>query len=348
MLENKQKSPLVWVDAFAVGELVSHPRYGDRRYTERQLNEAIQNFRKLKAKGYATTLLREHGREDSYVYGEVHDLRIAPDGYFQGAVEFYRIEDREAYNAGILREFSPGFAHEWIDPHTGETLNNVLIELSFTSRAYQRNLRPPQMINPGIVLSDAPQSLADTPSGRAAITGDPEMEDEQVEVEEVEEESAFDMAAAFSALSEKLDALAAMLKPEEMADEEPAEEMSDDASEIERLSAENAKLRNDLCRMELSAKGIAPERVESLVLLSDKLDKQEFSAVVEMAATKPASTVQGERGTQGAAATTETLSAKDILDEAAKAGATPGTGRLPLWLNKNYADRASEVLEIAG
>lgn len=45
------------------------------------------------------------------------------------------VEDREAYNAGILREFSFGFVHKWLDPHSGEEMENVLLELSFTSRA---------------------------------------------------------------------------------------------------------------------------------------------------------------------------------------------------------------------
>ena len=39
--QNRTGPTTVWVDAFKVGDLVAHPRYGEQRYTETQLLEAL-------------------------------------------------------------------------------------------------------------------------------------------------------------------------------------------------------------------------------------------------------------------------------------------------------------------
>lgn len=337
----------VWVDAFKVGDLVSHPRYGEQRYTEKQLLEAVRNFRDLTTKGYETTLLREHGREDSYQYGKIHNVRISEDGYFQCAVEFYRLADREAFNEGILREFSPGFAHEWLDPHTNEKMQNVLLELSFTSRAYQRNLRPPQSTNPGVVLSDnMPTSLAETPSGKAALQGEDPMEEEEVAEEVTEEEQPeFSQESAFSALSAKMDTLMEMLKPKE--EEQP--EMNDDVTEVEKLSAQVAQLNGELLTAKLSAKGVEADRIPTLVALSQTATPEQFAEIVNYAAT-PANTtvIQAEVGATGSADIAGgEASAADIVEEAKAAGVEYGAGGFSLWVSDNYPERSDEIVTYA-
>lgn len=342
----------IWVDAFKVGDLVAHPKYGEQRYTEPQLREAIKNFQRLKAQGYTTDVLREHGTQDSYVYGTIHDLRIDESGYFQALTEFFRKQDREAYNEGILRQFSPGFAHEWLDPHTGEVLANVLIELSFTSRAYQRNLRPPQQVNPGVVLSDS-TPLHLTPSGVDSIT--PQAKEVDVEPEEKapeeaeemmapeEEKEEFCMEKAFAGLSAQLSALMDMMKPEEMAAPEEDVAMSDEVSEVERLSAENAELRAELVRLDLVSKGIDNDRASELVKLSAKLDADEFAKVVEYST--PGVVVQEEIGSTGIG---ETDTKESIADIVANAPMQYGAdGRFTLWANREYPDLASEIIKHA-
>ena len=341
---------LVWVDAFKVGDLVAHPKYGDVRYTEPQLLEAIRNFRDLSAKGYATTVLREHGTEDSYVYGSVHDVRISTDGFFQCAVEFYRLEDRNAYNAGILREFSPGFAHTWLDPHTAEKLENVLLELSFTSRAYQRNLRPPQGINPGVVLSNnsAPTSLADTPSGVAALQKEPAMEEEEMPPEATEEEEKEVTLADFmNSFNEFAAEVRGYMAPP-MEEEEPAT-MSDDVTEVQKLSDEVARLNSELLTAKLSARGVDAERIPTLVALSRTATPEQFAEVVNYAATPKAgaATIQPEIGAIGTSDTGGEPTVADIIAEAAADGVKYGAGKFTLWVSKNHPDRLEEITTFA-
>lgn len=341
----------VWVDAFEVGALVAHPVYGETRYTADRLTNAITNFRKLRAQGYTTTVLREHGREDSYVYGEVHDLRMS-GGYFQAYIEFYRQEERQAYNDGILREFSPGFAPEWLDPHTNEVLTDVFIEISFTSRAYQRNLRAPQDINPGVQLNDL-GPLHVVYSGHLLTTSneggtmaddiqpveEPQADEAVESTEETEVAPEFNLREEFEGLKAVVAGLAELLKPAE-----PEVALSDDQTRIQNLEAEVATLKADKTRLELSAKGIPADRVEGLVALSAKLDANEFAQVVEYS--RP-TTVQAEIGSTGVAQTgAEDVTAAEIVELAAKDGASYGNG-LTVWLANNHPERVDEVLEVA-
>ena len=347
----------VWVDAFKVGDLVAHPVYGERAYSQPQLEQAIVNFRKLRAQGYTHTVLREHGREDSFVYGNIEDVRVM-NGYFQTKIDFYRADERQAYNEGILREFSPGFADEWLDPHTGETLNNVLIEISFTSRAYQRNLRAPQDINPGVQLSDL-GSLHAVFSGHLLTTGGPMADEEQpVEAPEAEESEAVEteeeektefsveeaLNAGFTSLSAMIQTLSDALMPKEEQEEPVA--MSDDQTRIHKLETELADMKAANTRLELSAKGIPAERVDDLVQLSAKLTKAEFNKVVEYS--RP-TTVQAEIGATGLTeAGAQDTPVSKIVEMAAEAGATYGAGKLTLWLHKNgFGDRAEEIIQAA-
>lgn len=348
------KDGAIWVDAFKVGDLVVHPRYGEQRYTQPELLEAITNFRKLKAKGYATTLLREHGTEDSYIYGEIVDVRIDELGYFQCLTSFTRRQERDAYNDGILKEFSPGFAREWLDPHTGEILNNVLIELSFTSRAYQRNLRAPQDINPGVTLADAATPLHYTPTGATSIQPQPERvtveEEENMPVEATEEEEqTFSQEEAYQEMCSRMDKMSAML--EEMrafmmpANEEEPAQMSDDATEVERLSARIAELEATNTRLHLESKGFEGSRLANLVQLSQKLSKDDFAQVVEMSANRVV--VQEEIGAAGVAVV-ETVDELDaIIDEAAAKGFRYSNhdGKFSAYIAANYADQADAIIE---
>lgn len=338
----------IWVDAFKVGDLVAHPRYGKQRYTEPQLREAIENFRVLKARGYATTLLREHGTQDSYIYGEIIDLRIDEHAYFQCLTRFTRKAERDAYNEGILREFSPGFASQWLDPHTGETLNNVLIELSFTSRAYQRNLRPPQATNPGVVLSDAATPLHLINNSENNMIEE-EKEDQLMDEPEADEEKEeFNQEAAYSAISGQLEAMSAMLEEMRafMMPEEPeAAEMADDVTEVAQLSARLADVESENARLKIQARGISGDDVDHLVKLSAKLEADEFEAVVERYSQNI--TVQAEIGAQGAGVVDTGDAVDAIIAEAAEAGFKYSDldGRFSHYIATNHPEDLAEVMQ---
>lgn len=163
----------VWVDIFKIGAEIHGLGARVVRITDSFASRLIANFKRAKARGESFPVLREH-ESHGWQYGEVHALR-AHGGYVQAALSFLRREDREAYNVGMLREFSPGFVLDFTDPHTGDQIGPHLIEVSFTAIAFQRNLRPPQATNPGVRLST-------TDYLTAPPTEDPRMRNGKVEL----------------------------------------------------------------------------------------------------------------------------------------------------------------------
>ena len=163
-------------------------------------------------------------------------------------------------------------------------------------------------------------------------------EEPKEEMMDEEPKEEFSMETAFSALSAKLDALMGLLQP---AQEEPAT-MSDEETELVRLSDENAKLREQVVRMDLKAQGVASDRVDELVKLSAKLDADEFARVVEYSTT---TLVQEEIGANGVAATGADESIADIIANApVKYG---DGGKFSLWAAREYPERYTEIMEAA-
>ena len=313
---------MVWIDAYKLGSTVHHPQ-GDIEITPEFANTIVKNFRLLTSRGYHVTFLREHGRVDSFVYGDVTDVRIK-DGYITCAVDMTRDEEKEAYNSGILREYSPGFSMNWTDPHTGEELGPVLLELSFTSQAYQKNLRIPQDINPGVVLSGHPMfttSHGEIMAIKKVNLAAEEMPEEEVKLAEGEPTMA-DLLA-------RIEALEAANAPKEEEEVEMAYEDEKD-DKIAQLSAAVQSLQADKTRMELSAAGIKGDVVPSLVQLS-RTDSKLYAATVKMLSSKP----QPSIGTMGEVETTVHLSAADVAAEAVKAGKA-GPGHLAVFVQEKF------------
>ena len=313
---------MVWIDAYKLGSTVHHPQ-GDIEITPEFANTIVKNFRLLTSRGYHVTFLREHGRVDSFVYGDITDVRIK-DGYVTCAVEMTRDEEKQAYNSGILREYSPGFSMNWTDPHTGEELGPVLLELSFTSQAYQKNLRIPQDINPGVVRSGHPLFTRQgvTMAKKIDLAEDAPLE-ENMKLAEGEPTMA-DLLARIEALE------AASAPKEEKEVEMAMEDEKDD--KIAQLSAAVQNLQADKTRMELSAAGIKGDVVPSLVQLS-RTDAKLYAATVKMLSSKP----QPSIGTMGEVETTVHLSAADVAAEAVKAGKA-GPGHLAVFVSRNHPD----------
>jgi hypothetical protein len=314
---------MVWIDAYKLGSTVHHPQ-GDIEITPEFANAIVKNFRLLTSRGYHVTFLREHGRVDSFVYGDITDVRIK-DGYVTCAVDMTRDEEKEAYNSGILREYSPGFSMNWTDPHTGEELGPVLLELSFTSQAYQKNLRIPQDINPGVVLSGHPfftNSYGEKNMATKKVNLAAEELPEEVKLAEGEPTMA-DLLA-------RIEALEAAAGPKEAEEVEMAYEDEEKDGEIAKLSAIVHSLQADKTRMELSAAGIKGDVVPSLVQLS-RTDAKLYAATVKMLSSKP----QPSIGTMGEVETTVHLSAADVAAEAVKAGKS-GPGHLAVFVAEKF------------
>lgn len=303
---------MLWVDAFKLGSTVHHAR-GNVEITPQFAAELIANFAAIKSRGYAVTVLREHGRVDSYIYGDVLELRVDGD-YIQCGVEFTREEEKQAVRDKLLREFSPGFDLNWMDPHTGEKLGAVLLEISFTSMAYQRNLRTPSDANPELQLSGVPIYQ---------LAKDTKMETE--EKVEMAEPTMIEVMALLTKILEKLEAAPVESEEVEMAAEDV------DAEKAE-LSARVAQLEGQLVRQELSAAGIA-KNVEQLVKLS-RTDAGLYRETVKMLSRRD----QTEIGVTGATETgPRKLTAADVA-KAAKDAGKDGRTQLASFVLSNHPE----------
>lgn len=309
-----------WADIHKVPSTVYTQRGKKLVIDEDYANAYIENFRYCKEKGYEVVVLRDHGEEDSWIYGDVVDVRFK-NGYLQAGLKFTRQEELDAFNEGLMREFSPGFDPNWIDPHTGEERGPTLLEVSFTKLAHQRNLRKPQ--SEEVQLT---RVLAYTLSKEIDMA-------EETKVE-------FNAEERIAALEEKLvkvmEALEAMAPKEEMMDE-PEEQMMDD--EKEEMSRRIQHLEDQVARTELSAAGIT-EDVDSLVKLK-RADAKLFASTVKKLSRK----VQTEIGAVGA---TETRSNPTIAEiaKAAKDAGKDGRGELPVFLSQKFPDYVTKVAEV--
>jgi hypothetical protein len=310
----------VWIDAYKMGSTVYHSG-GDVEITPEFADSITRNFRVLKSRGYSVTFLREHGRVDSFVYGDVVDTRIK-DGWLSLAVAMTRDEEKKAYNEGILREFSPGFSMNWQDPHTGEMMGPTLLEISFTSMAHQRNLRVPTDINPGVVLSGHPMFFKEDNMAVKKLAAE--------ELPEVVEEKKVEMAEpTLVDIAAMLTELLALAKPAEV---EETELMSDDKEDpTVKMSARIAQLEGDNVRLELSARGIKGDIVADLIQLSAVNRPLYVKTVKALAAP------QAEIGVTGQTATHVKFSAKDVAAAAVAAGQT-GHGRLAAFVAINHPE----------
>jgi len=311
---------MLWVDAFKLGSTVHHAR-GNVEITPQFASELIANFAAIKSRGYAVTVLREHGRVDSYIYGDVLELRV--DGeYIQCGVEFTREEERQAVRDKLLREFSPGFDLNWMDPHTGEKLGVVLLEISFTSMAYQRNLRTPSDANPELSLSGVP--IYQLARGTIMDT------EEKVEMAEP---TMMEVMALLTKILEKLEAAPVESEEVEMAAEE-------EAPVVAQMSARIAQLEGLLVRQELSAHGIT-KNVDQLVKLS-RTDAGLYRETVKMLSRRD----QVEIGVTGATETApRKLSAADVANAAKSAGKSD-RGLLPMFLSANYPEFVNKISDV--
>ena len=313
---------MIWVDIFKLGAEV-HRGGHVVEITEEFSNALLRNFSRLTGEGAEIVVLREHERE-GYVYGKVHALRMWED-HMQAQMEFFAEDDRMAFNVGMLRRFSPGFALNFEHPHTGELIGPALLEVSYTAMPYQHNLRPPQVTNPGV-------RLALNYSGEILTTQEEDnMADEQTEaevsVEETEAAEAPSVEADIEALQAENEALRAQLAERD--------------GENEELSQRITALEDMNTRAELSAAGIT-EDVDRFVALK-RLDPEMFEFAVRKA---QVATVQEPIGRPGTEQVDSKLSADAIIEMAANANHTYGNG-LGLWLAKNHPDRMDEVLAAA-
>lgn len=320
---------LAWIDALKVGASVYTSDDEAVVISPEFANKIVSNFDALQEKGYRVPLLRSHGRRDDYIYGDVHAMRIK-DGYVQCGVTFTREEEKQAFNEGIMREYSPGFDENWLDPHTGNRMGPVLLELSFTGLAYQRNLRAPQEANP-IQMSKYLFSI-----GGEMPEDKKEMMEETVEVvEEMAEPTLGDIASMLSQILQ-------MLAPKEDLAEEPEEELMAEDEEKKEMSARIRQLEERAIRAELSALGIKGEDdVRHLIQLSRQSPELYKTTAKKLA--RPS--VQVELGVMGA---TESRPVIDVeyVARAAKNASASAPGKLALFLSKNhpqFVDRTQEV-----
>lgn len=330
---------MIWVDIFKLGAEV-HKGGRVVEITEGFVNSVVRNFAQLTREGAEVVVLREHER-DGHVFGIVHAMRVM-DGFVQASMEFFRREDRDAYNSGMLRRFSPGFALDFEHPHTGQVMGPTVLEVSFTAMPFQMNLRPPQEANPGVRLALHYSGDIVTPQEEKIMEDTPQTTEEVVEVaaeEPAEEVEIFDARAAFDALTEKVSALVSLLTPPEPT--EAPLPLSDSEREIEELKATVRSLQDNNTRLELASHNIS-ENVDTFLALK-RVDPELYAETVRLHAPKPGK-VQEPLGQPGVGEVSGELTRDAILELAREADCEPGSGRYPMWIAKNYPDRFDELV----
>jgi hypothetical protein len=354
-----------WIDMFKKGaEIYEKPGSKPTVIDRNLLKSLFSNFVYSRKKGYSVPFLRDHARKDSYIYGDIHNLRVK-DGYVQALVTMTREEERQAYEQGIMREFSPGFDLSWFDPHTGEERGPALLELSYTGTAYQRNLRPPKDakqlsqsligLSRGIVTHGEPimarkkafsqeekeeiEELAINAPEEALIQmADEEEEDER----ELSEFSLNDIGAMMTEILGYLRPKEELAQDEEegtgldlaQEEEEEEKELSQDEEDEEKkaLHRQIRNLEDKNTRMQLSQRGITGKDADNLVKLS-RVDKDLYLSTVQLYSR------QGKQAPIGVVGLDTTGGATSVTEVAKAAKAAGKVGpELRLFLSREYPE----------
>jgi hypothetical protein len=280
-------------------------------------------------------------------------------------VTMTREEERQAYEQGIMREFSPGFDLSWFDPHTGEERGPALLELSYTGTAYQRNLRPPKDakqlsqsligLSRGIVTHGEPimarkkafsqeekeeiEELAINAPEEALIQmADEEEEDER----ELSEFSLNDIGAMMTEILGYLRPKEELAQDEEegtgldlaQEEEEEEKELSQDEEDEEKkaLHRQIRNLEDKNTRMQLSQRGITGKDADNLVKLS-RVDKDLYLSTVQLYSR------QGKQAPIGVVGLDTTGGATSVTEVAKAAKAAGKVGpELRLFLSREYPE----------
>lgn len=319
---------IAWIDFHKIGESVHTDDGGRVDITPEYAATMAKNFAYCVSKGYAVPLIRNHGRDDSYVYGDLVEMRIQ-GGYLQAGVKFTRLDEQHAFEDGRMREFSPGFDLNWLDPHTGEKIGPTLLELSFCSLGYQRNLRAPevekQMAKVYLHTMSNNKLLVSTPT-------EPAMDEEKTEA--TVEERMMKLEAAVQEI------MSMLTEPKEEMMDEPEEEMMVEDEEKKEMSKRIQTLEDQLVRTEISNAGVK-DGIDNLVKLA-RTDRKLFGVTLKMMSRKE----QSEIGTVGAAETSAPGESAESVAKAAKAAGKTGPGHLALYLSSNHPTFVGKINDV--
>lgn len=261
---------------FKLGEDVKHP-VKDFTVDEEFVASLFESYEKITAAGFRIPILVEH-KTDGRIYGEVLDLyregeRILIDMEMADGI-------KSEWERGYRRHLSPGLWPERIHPHTGETLKNVLREVSMVSVPHLKNLTPPEM--PHYSMHESGFLQAAEPHNEGANMADEKAPAETVESAEEEE----DMGAMMAAMLERLDALEARMQEMEPGEEEEPEGEGAEMSEQDRRIADlESKLAlsevsfdfpdaSDADRLELAEIKMVSERQYKQIVKHRKASKE--------------------------------------------------------------------------
>ena len=347
-----------WVDIHKLGSSIFHPKFAPIAVTREYCARLMDNHARLTAEGYEVPVMRKH-IDDGMTYGCVHAMRLsAPNElgevWLQGLTDLFGDDLRQAYNAGRVRKWSPGIERKFLHPHTGEVLLDVMVELSFTSREYQLNVRPPQVTNPGVRLSHSADLFTgeDPMTEKTKKTATPTNLSADEGVEETKtEESPFDAKTAYAAMSEEMNSMKAVLaaindKLNPKA-EEPKEEPKEEGENVQ-MSARIAELEDANARLQLSAAGINDGQDELIKL--NRLDKSLFRSQVDRMVKLSAQNVNRQQpisgGTTAAVSGTKTP-IQEIVKLAAAAVESNQYNTATEWMHSNgHEDRVEEFLKL--
>lgn len=338
-----------WLPVYVESEVL-HSGHPDGKYTVdrafmEQMLEAFEHF--AGEYDYYPPILPQHdkGEQDGTVYGLIKDLRIQGDtleGYHE-----YAEGVPELIEQGRLVYRSPTHALELTDPHTGETFENALVEVSYVRKPQLRNIGVSEAAADHYVLNEHGFIEQDDDSQPPSQSEDtmPDGNESEEAVENQTEEMLAEIVERLDTLDERIAALEGEAENEEQgegetenADEadEGDEDEDDDVVDTEAggESVENAQIaelqkrivdlekENDRAKREKRIADIRArlgdevehEVIEAYAQLpDDKLDK-----VLEHAATAQTEGGVVEHGEVGTGAKGETVTlehAREVADD---------------------------------
>lgn len=283
--------------------------------------QLIENFKTFQELGYNVRVLNSHARgtnlHDIYTYGDVVGMTTDEQG-IHADVQWSRKEEEEADEQGLFREWSPGFALNFNDPHNKHEFDGpVLIEFSFCATGWQRNLKAK--------LTEEELSMAK----------------QIINLSNDEEKQELNMEARLDELEGSVEELRKivedLIKSLEVAPEELDDTSKDDDKdeEKEELSRRIRQLEDDNVRLSLKGAGITDAKTVDHLVKLNRVSPELFKAQVELSA----KTVQSPIGSTGV---TTSSDVSKLAVEAFKKSGLP-KNRFVSFLSSNYPEQVANA-----
>lgn len=184
---------------------------------------------------------------------------------------------------GLLGDWSPGIAMKWTDPHTGDELENVLLETSFVSEGHLRNTEKDRSMYSlsaaGLIQIKEEQKMGEKEK-------ETEMEyDEKKEMQDGDAERLDRLEKEMASLKDGMESLAGQVGRLVAAMEGNDDDSTDLEDEKHSMSARIKELEERVL-ME-TQKRVKTEALQTLTAKGIQLEEKERDAIIQLSVDKP-------------------------------------------------------------